>query len=68
MDGALDDRRRADVRSHLDDCGGCGELYDVQAQFRRLVEVRCRAELPADLPDRVFNAIAALGLPPKRSR
>ena len=46
---------------------GCGELYDVQAQFLKLIEVRCKSELPPDLPDRVFGAIAELGLPPKRS-
>lgn len=66
MDGALDETRKAHFQSHLDGCGGCGELYHVQAQFLRLIEVRCRIELPPELPDRVFGAIAELGLPPKR--
>ena len=34
MDGALDDDRRATMRSHLDACRGCGELYHVQAGYR----------------------------------
>jgi len=68
MDGALDETRKAHVQSHLDGCGGCGELYHVQAQFLRLIEVRCKTELPPELPDRVFGAIAELGFPPKRTR
>ena len=61
MDGALDDDRRATMRSHLDACRGCGELYHVQAGFRHLIEMRChQTELPPDLPQRVFQAITDL--------
>lgn len=68
MDGALDEHRKAHVQSHLTSCGGCGELYDVQAQFLRLLSVRCKTDPPADLPDRIFGAIPELGPPPKRKR
>ena len=67
MDGALDGSRKAHVESHLHACGGCGQLYDVQAQFLRLIGVRCKEPLPPDLPDRIFGAIAELGQPPKPS-
>jgi len=61
MDGFLDDDHRAHLRSHIDACGGCGELYHLQAGFRHLIEMRCRqTELPPDLPERVFRAVTDL--------
>jgi mycothiol system anti-sigma-R factor len=60
MDGALDDDRIAHMRSHLDACGGCGELYHFQTGLRHLIEMRCRSELPPDLANRVFRAITDL--------
>jgi mycothiol system anti-sigma-R factor len=57
MDGFLDDGHRADLRSHLEACGCCGEMYHFQTRFRQMVELRCRVDLPPDLPGRVFGAI-----------
>ena len=65
MDGQLDEGRNAFIRSHLDACGGCGELYELQTQFRRLIELRCQSELPSDLRDKVFGAISELELGPE---
>ncbi|MEM9561311.1 MAG: hypothetical protein AAGA93_01755 [Actinomycetota bacterium] len=66
MDGFLDEGRAAEVRQRLADCRGCGEIYDVQTQFRRLIEQRCQTELPPDLKDKVFGAIAEISLGPAR--
>lgn len=60
MDGFLDQSQQAHLRSHLDDCGGCGQLYDFQTGFRDLVGRHCQAEAPADLADRIFGAIPDL--------
>ena len=57
MDGVLDQGRDARVRSHLDDCSCCGELYHFQTRFRQMIELRCQVELPPDLPDRIFGSL-----------
>jgi mycothiol system anti-sigma-R factor len=64
MEGSSDESRQAFVRSDLCSCPGCVELFDIQSQFRRLVEMRCQSELPTDLKDRVFGAIGELKLGP----
>ncbi len=64
MDGFLDEGREAEVRNRLADCRGCGEIYDLQTQFRRLIEQRCQTELPPNLKDKVFGAIAEIELGP----
>lgn len=66
MDGFLDDGRQADVRSHLDRCGPCDDLYHFQARFRQMIGMRCHVELPPDLPSRIFGAIADGDGPPGR--
>ncbi len=60
MDGFLDDGRRERIRSHLEACGGCDELYHFHTGLRHLVGRRCQADLPPDLPQRVFKAITDL--------
>lgn len=57
MDGYMDEKRQADVRSHLSHCGGCEELYTFQSSFRHLIGVRCRTEPPKDLSKRIFKSI-----------
>jgi anti-sigma factor (TIGR02949 family) len=61
MDGFLDAEQLARIQSHIDACGGCGDLYHFQARLRHLVGMRCRqAEFPPDLPKRIFGAITDL--------
>lgn len=57
MDGALDTDHQAVIRSHLDDCGCCGEVYSFQTVLRKLVEAGCRVDLPAGLPERIFDSL-----------
>ena len=64
LDGQPDTARQAFLKSKLAACGGCVEQYELQAQFRRLIEMRCQSELPADLRDKVFGAITELELGP----
>ena len=57
MDGALDDDRRALLKSHLDDCGCCHETYSFQTVLRQMIELRCQVDLPDDLPGRIFGSL-----------
>ncbi len=40
LDGALDDRRDHDFRSHLDDCPGCDQRMLVHRRMREFVRHR----------------------------
>jgi mycothiol system anti-sigma-R factor len=41
IDRELSDDDIIQVRQHLDDCGGCLDLYKFEESVRRLVRVRC---------------------------
>jgi len=56
LDRELSDDDIAQVRVHLDACGGCLHLYQFEASVRRLVKVRCQ-ELQA--PDGLRAKIEA---------
>lgn len=57
MDGFVDGERRARIQSHLNACGGCGDLYKFHALLRDLVGQKCQADMPDGLSRRVFGAI-----------
>ncbi len=40
LDGALDDRRNDDFRTHLDDCPGCDQRMMVHRRVREFVRHR----------------------------
>ena len=56
IDRELSDEDIAQVRIHLEACGGCLHLYQFEASLRRLVRVRCQ-ELQA--PDGLRAKITA---------
>lgn len=58
MDGQLDTQLQAEVAAHLSVCDGCDDLYHFENGLRQLLETRCRSQLPAHLPQRVFQALA----------
>lgn len=60
MDGYLDEAGQAKISSHLHNCGGCDDFYHFHTGLRDLLGLRCRSELPSDLPQRVFRAITEL--------
>lgn len=57
MDGYVDDDQRKQIQSHLNGCGGCGEVYDFHAVLHELVGRKCRTEMPEGLQQRVFRSI-----------
>ena len=44
LDRELSDDDVVQVRSHLEDCGGCLHLYQFEESLRRLVRIRCQEQ------------------------
>jgi hypothetical protein len=57
LDGHIDADQQAKVQAQLQSSGCCDELFNFQVGVKRLLGSRCRSELPADLPQRVFGSI-----------
>ncbi|MDP1820664.1 MAG: mycothiol system anti-sigma-R factor [Acidimicrobiales bacterium] len=55
--GELDDTKRAEIATHLDECPPCAEPYDFYAEVRRCVQERCHDQAPPDLLARIEQAI-----------
>ena len=53
LDGHLTVERRTVISSHLDDCHGCLEAYDFEAELKQVIAQRCREEVPQELRDRI---------------
>jgi mycothiol system anti-sigma-R factor len=59
LDGELTDRRRVEIRHHLDDCAPCLQAFDFEAELRVMISVRCRDDVPEALRLRVAAALMA---------
>jgi mycothiol system anti-sigma-R factor len=57
LDGELTVERRTHISRHLDDCGGCLEAFDFEAELRIVVSQKCRDEVPESLRRRVAQAL-----------
>ena len=57
IDGELTTDRRAAIRDHLDDCSGCLEAFDFEAELRIVISQRCREEVPETLRQRIADAL-----------
>ncbi len=61
LDGELTVERRRLIQLHLEDCHGCLEAYDFEAELRIVVSMCCREnELPSGLLERVAEALRQL--------
>jgi len=58
LDGELTDTRRDAIRSHLEDCSPCLEVFDFEAELKMVVARHCRDRVPDRLRERVAFAIA----------
>jgi mycothiol system anti-sigma-R factor len=58
LSGELDDAKRSKIQEHLDECSPCAEPYDFYAELRRVVQLRCQDQAPADLLRRIEDAIS----------
>jgi mycothiol system anti-sigma-R factor len=59
LDRELSDEDLAQVRDHLEACGGCLHLYQFEESLRRLVRVRCQQQgAPEALRQRITLTLA----------
>lgn len=63
LDGELTDDRRTRIRSHLDDCSPCLEVFDFEAELRLVIKHKCQDQVPDSLRQRVFDSLAGADLP-----
>jgi len=57
LSGELDDAKREQIRTHLDECAPCAEPYDFYAELRRCLQARCQDTAPPELLARIEVAI-----------
>jgi mycothiol system anti-sigma-R factor len=59
LDRELSDDDVVQVRSHLEDCGGCLHMYQFEDSLRRLVRVKCQEQsAPPTLRERITLTLA----------
>ncbi len=57
LDSELDSFSSARIRSHLDDCKGCGPLFDFEGRLKTVVKERLDEDVPDAVVDRVRTAL-----------
>ena len=57
LDNELAEDDVVEVRLHLDGCGPCHELYDVQRAIKTLVARSCAEHAPEELKARVLYSL-----------
>ena len=57
IDGYITEERRVRIESHLNDCVGCFEAFDFEAELRIVVPHRCRDRVPDELKARIMQAL-----------
>jgi len=58
LDGELTDARRSAIRTHLDDCSPCLEMFDFEAELRIVIKHKCQEQVPDALRQRIFDSLA----------
>ena len=64
LDGELTDARRSRIRTHLDDCSPCLEVFDFEAELRIVIKHKCQDQVPESLRQRIFDSLAGADAPP----
>ena len=57
FDGELTEERRQEIRHHLDRCGPCEEVFEFEAELRKVIADRCKDRVPDQLRQRIAEAI-----------
>jgi len=63
LDGELTDDRRTRIRTHLDDCSPCLEVFDFEAELRIVIKHKCQDQVPDALRQRIFDSLAGADAP-----
>lgn len=58
LDGELTEARRSRIRTHLDDCSPCLEVFDFEAELRIVIKQKCKDQVPESLRQRIFDSLA----------
>jgi len=59
LDGELTDESRMRIRTHLDDCSPCLEVFDFEAELRIVIKQKCTDQVPDNLRQRIFDSLGA---------
>jgi mycothiol system anti-sigma-R factor len=59
LDGEIEGLDRDEIRSHLEECGGCNEHADFERTVLELVKSKCCEQAPTDLLSRLRAALDA---------
>jgi mycothiol system anti-sigma-R factor len=57
LDGELTEERRQTIRTHLDRCAPCEDVFQFEAELRRVIADRCKDRVPDQLRRRIAEAI-----------
>jgi mycothiol system anti-sigma-R factor len=57
LDAELDAVSSAKIRAHLDECKGCGPMFDFEGRLKSVVRERLNENVPDSVVDRVRNAL-----------
>jgi mycothiol system anti-sigma-R factor len=68
LDGELTDARRTRIRTHLDDCSPCLEMFDFEAELRIVIKHKCQEQVPDALRQRIFDSLTAAESPASGER
>jgi len=60
LDGELTEQKRSKIKTHLDDCSPCLEVYDFEAELRLVIKHRCQEQVPDSLREKVAKKLAAI--------
>jgi mycothiol system anti-sigma-R factor len=57
LDDEMTPENRERIRQHLEDCHGCLEVYDFEAELRNVIATKCRDEVPAEVLERLRDKL-----------
>ena len=57
LDGELTEMRRFEIKKHLDRCAPCEEVFEFEAELRRVIADRCKDHVPDQLRNRIAEAL-----------
>jgi len=67
LDNEISVEQRLVVQRHLDDCPPCDEAFAFESHLRRLVQSKCRDQVPDGLRLRIQAILESGGEPPAPS-
>jgi len=58
LDGELTDDKREAIKRHLDHCAPCIEVFEFEADLKKLVANKCQEKVPETLRQRIASVIS----------